>query len=112
MNSVCVDTAPPVISVLTPYADQRFSEGVSVVPIQVATDEVATCKWSYVDTTYGSMNVNFVTTTGLTHISQEYNPVPNWYTLYVRCQDAKGNVATASTTITFVVDPQSGGGQV
>lgn len=102
VESLGPDTTPPVISNPLPTGEQPY--GTASVTLQVATNEVATCRHHPSDVAYASMGSTFPTTGGSLH-QQSGFAVQNGtsYTRYVRCADSLGNANTTSAVISFSV---------
>ena len=73
--------------------------------LSVASDEPATCKGSIdLDETYDNMDFSF-TGTGTSHTYNIATPLSDdSHTVYVRCKDTVGNIATSSYSWSFTVD--------
>lgn len=106
INTGQSDNLPPKIS--DPKPSGIVTSG--SVPVSVATDENATCKFDAEDKGFDSMANEFSSTGGVSHKATLNALNSQKYTIYVRCKDAAGNINKTSTKIEFEVKLDSGGG--
>jgi len=89
----------PVISNANPQGTVTASS----VKITLDTEDLARCKYSTSDSSYGSMSNKLDTPDGLSHTAAIGSLSKGSYTYYVRCQDFEGNANNSSTEIKFTV---------
>ncbi len=90
------DTAPPVISGLSPSGLVKNKEAT----LSLSTNEAATCKYGTSDLDYDLLSNNF-DGSGTSHSVDITLDAPGDYTYYVRCEDGEGNQNSSSETIAF-----------
>lgn len=97
---------PPAVSTGSPWG--KLKDGTRQTTISVATDENATCKYSYGSgSDFSSMNA--FSTTGATSHSTVISGLSDGksYGIFVRCQDVNGNISQSDYLISFKVDKDS-----
>ncbi len=114
------DTAPPVITLVSPTNTTSLSAGTASTWINITTDENATCRYSTNASFEYADGTNF-TNTGEVNHSFLYSGLSNsnTYALYYLCNDTYENINTQSVYHTFSVSsaatvtpttPSGGGG--
>ena len=107
---VVEDCIAPVITITYPNAGTEFASSATIVNLTATTDEWATLRWSFSDTTYSSMTP-FDSTSGTSHYTLISVSEGNSYTIYVRGSDSLGNINSESTTVSFSVKSSAGSGK-
>ncbi len=95
------DSSAPMITILGSTAP--LSSDTSSVPLQLTTNEEATCKWGKTANTAYASIPNTFTKSANTHTSTITNLVSGANNIYIRCQDITGNSNTTDTLVTITV---------
>ncbi|MEK6918182.1 MAG: MopE-related protein [Nanoarchaeota archaeon] len=97
------DTTPPIVSNGLPQS--ILPAGTTSAPINVTTNEIATCRWSLTPGVAYSSMINTFAGAGTTFHTSTRSGLSDGgsYTTYVRCQDSFGNTNLADYSFTFTV---------
>jgi hypothetical protein len=105
LDGACVgsgpDLTPPVISQPQPTGGINTTQ----ILLGVSTNENATCGYAFSNRSISQMT-SFATTGGIRHF-EAVNLISSYYQVYVRCQDAAGNVNLDPFTFDFTAIGQS-----
>ncbi len=85
-----LDTSPPTIDMRSPNGSFRGTP----IRVEVATDEIATCRYGTTNGAYGTLENEFSQTGGTNHTQLLDRDTQGNYTLYVACKDQWGNTGT------------------
>ncbi|MBI2549373.1 S8 family serine peptidase [Candidatus Woesearchaeota archaeon] len=97
-----IDFIPPTMTNKQPVDNTSFAINTSSVMLSLATDESATCRYSFITTEYSAM-LAFNETGEINHRTELTNLSNGaYYTVFLNCRDKHGNQNNKETILFFI----------